>query len=270
MVNNLGLVKSGGTKHCNYWKVGSSVHKNCFFGTEKTRTSTSTKTSTSTSTATTKTSTSTSTSTAKAIDITTGLIDYWAFNGNMYDSIKAVTSTVGSGAVTYVADRKLRANSAVNFNSFYMYMANSPNPSSIISAVWWMYETSQPQYQYIFECPISYSSNTAWPYIAYGYGSNMYLYENGLIFMGVGSVTINTWTHVAIVHTGSVVNLYIGGNVVYTVGAANPSSGTGQCCFGVCDAGNMAYPIKSYLDDFYIYSISLNSAQVNAIMNTYN
>ena len=198
-----------------------------------------------------------------------GLINYWSFNGNMYDSVQGVTSTASSGPISYVPDRNQRANSAVNFNSYYVYMANSPNPSSIISAVWWMYMLSQPSYTFIVDCPLAYATG-GWPYIILTYSTGMYLYENGIIFMGAGTVPLNVWTHLAIVHTGTNVNLYIGGNVVYTVAAGFPPSGTGQCCFGVCDAGDASWPITSYLDDFYIYNVVLTDAQVTTIMNSYN
>ena len=227
-------------------------------------TSTSTQTSSSTSTST-KTSSSTSTSTStNTIDITKiGLTNYWSFNGDMYDSAQGVTINP-TVLVTYVPDRRGRANSAINFNKNAVKMGASPISANFISTLWWFYQLNQASQSLVIDC---YADGLYFNVLSnFGY---VLLYEKGVFVLNAGSLPLNVWTHVAIVHDGTNVILYINGVNVNSVAHANPT-GTAICCFGYCNPYAPTDPIQAYLDDFRVYNIPLSSTLVNAIMNYYN
>lgn len=150
-----------------------------------------------------------------------GLVSYFAFNGDTYDSTNNYNGE--SHNVQYVADRFGNMGAAVSFNGYSSYVkvpSTYDLPQRTFS--YWFKSYDQP-YEAFYERVIFASDN---PALKHGITNTAIMKtskgDNVLDMNGVGlpseyiSYKLNSWNHVVIVLNGSDRKFYLNGVQVYT------------------------------------------------------
>jgi hypothetical protein len=116
------------------------------------------------------------------------------------------------------------------------------------------------------------SNNVALTYSANYSGQPTALVYNPSGYVAVSSVplSLNTWTHVAVTLTGSLLNMYLKGKSVYTNSSfGSPNNVSRTSCF----IGKRNWPsldsANAYFDDIMIYTRGLSASEIATVMNLY-
>jgi hypothetical protein len=131
-----------------------------------------------------------------------------------------------------------------------------------------------------FENTVTYGGRTGAFYaVNYNFGG-VYngirtIYNNsGIIDYGKTSIVNNTWTHVAVVFSSTYIRTYINGSLSNTTATSTSINYANWFTNGkftpliigkVVSEGGTNF--TGYIDDWRLYSMQLNDAQINAIYN---
>ena len=188
--------------------------------------------------------------------INRGLIDYWPFNGNMFDSVTGLTM---SGSFGYVTDRRGRANSAINFNGGFAYIPKCGNIKKIASIALWINFYDVTDSQNVITLNNDY-------YTLSIVNDRIRFWANGEVFV-TSSYGINQWTHVTTTLDGSMSYLYVNGDVAWSGPHGNviPMGSSNTCSFGWY---GYDWNLKAYLDDVFFYNRALTAPEVIIVMQS--
>ena len=184
---------------------------------------------------------------------TTGLIDYWAFNGNMYDKVSKLTM---NGSFNYVNDRNGRANSAIDFAGGFA-MIPSCASTSILTMALWIFISVLSDYANVIDLNNDY-------YALSSQFNQIRFFVDGQLY-STSAYGKDVWTHVATTLDGSMSYLYVNGAVEWRGPHALPVYRGTTCSFGWYKSG---WNLYAYLDDVYFYNRALTAAEVLIVMNS--
>lgn len=194
------------------------------------------------------------------------LVGHWEFNGSSKDSTPYSNNPTITGAIP-TTDRKGRANSAYSFNGVDQYMtmpaSNDLNASVFTYSAW--IKTSVAATQTI----IGWSSNGAPQFrLLTSSGNNLLsLTKQGQVSMAIlGSVPLNTWSHVAITYDSSgVIRMYLNGVQVGTSTSAQTFTFSNMRIGGA--AGQF---FNGSIDDVRVYKRVLSQGELLTQYQSYD
>ena len=202
----------------------------------------------------TSTITSSTQTTTRAIPITDGLINYWSFNGNMYDSISKLTM---NGSFSYVNDRNDRANSAIDYNGGYSFIPKCANANTIQTIALWIYVTNGDGNHNLIDLNNDF-------YTLSIVNGQIRFWVDGQLYV-TSSYGTNVWTHIATTLNGTMHYLYKNGEVTWSGPHALAVNYGNVCSFGWYKSG---WNLYAYLDDVFFFNRALNESEVITIMNS--
>lgn len=196
-------------------------------------------------------------------------------NGNVgniipyiYDSSSANSNIkiTSVGITTYTANTALNSGGSFVFNGINNYLVVSSDNSLAfgtgdLTVECWIYPTSTTQFEVI------YLTNS---FQFFTFGGALYMYDNGSQTSG-GTISLNTWQHIAVTRSGTTLRCFINGVVVNTqVSSTNFISGTNWIGW---NGGTYA---KGYLTNFriikgtarYTSAFTVPTSPLTAITNT--
>ena len=202
----------------------------------------------------TSTITSSTQTTTRAIPITDGLINFWSFNGNMYDSISKLTM---NGSFSYVNDRNDRANSAIDYNGGYSFIPKCANANTIQTIALWIYVTNGDGNHNLIDLNNDF-------YTLSIVNGQIRFWVDGQLYV-TSSYGTNVWTHIATTLNGTMHYLYKNGEVTWSGPHALAVNYGNVCSFGWYKSG---WNLYAYLDDVFFFNRALNESEVITIMNS--
>ena len=126
----------------------------------------------------------------------------------------------------------------------------------------WVYstDTSASSLRGMFDTRSSQSSTSGIMLRENGFG--YLVYGNGTTLISVGNVrSPNTWTHLALVRSGSTISLYINGTALVFTATDSTNYSDGQCLIsGFVDTKASPYGFLGYIDDFRITKVARYTA----------
>ncbi|MEI6556638.1 MAG: LamG-like jellyroll fold domain-containing protein [Paludibacter sp.] len=201
-----------------------------------------------------------------AVDIYSGLVAYYPFNGNANDA-----SGYGNNGTVYNAtlttDRFSNANKAYSFDGSSSYI-DVPNSTSLnftnqftISS--WIKTNFTTDWQRIVDKGQQATSNG---YVLDMIGNSVRLNAN-YEFTTNATITNNTWKHIVTVYYNGVAQIYIDGilNNTITSTATSLVACTNNIKIGKAN-GNLLY-FHGSIDDIRIYNRNLNQSEVTTLYN---
>ena len=191
----------------------------------------------------------------------------WKFDGDL-TATPATYNASSVGTVGYTTGKV--GSQALNLIGTANTYAISPtvlNPASTdFTATTWIYVNAQSSdIQGFIQQANGVGLGRSWLYTqgnTSGTGK-VYSFFGGVLTGSNATLPINTWTHLALVKSGTTIQIYIDGilNVSNTVPPAESS--TGGLIFGANKAG--LGNLNGAIDDVRVYSSALNAAQIAAI-----
>jgi len=199
------------------------------------------------------------------VDLNSGLIAFYPFNGNALDSSGKGNNGTIYGAVS-TSDRFGIANSAYSFNGSTDYFSNSTvfttAPTSF-SVSWWLNQNMATNWGAYFGSAINWggfifhSTENAEIYVGTDVNNRLTPTE-----LGSGSVTLNTWQNFTFTFENGVGSLYKDGLLLASKGGMlQPIAWNGIAT----QTGTNS--ISGYLDDIRVYKRALNANEVQALYN---
>jgi antitoxin component YwqK of YwqJK toxin-antitoxin module len=232
---------------------------------------------------------STGSAPTSGVNLTSGLVGWWTFNGNGKDNTPQQNNGAVTGA-TLTTDRKGRANSAYSFSGTSQYVTvpfkSLLHPTSGISTSIWIKPTDMGAVR-----TYSLISNTN----SGGYLLRMnndiaghngcpaqqlcFLVQAGGTYrvasISTAAFTNNVWAFVTGTYDGSTVKLYLNGslqasttyagNIEYTTN--NPLCFGGEATPTTCTQAGEYYP--GVIDDVRLYNRALSASEVTALYSVY-
>lgn len=209
------------------------------------------------------------------VDITTGLVAYYPFNGNANDESGNNNNGTINGA-TLTTDRHGYANKAYSFNgvSNYISINNSnslQNISQITVGAWininnW-YLSNGSGYFPIIEKSNSSSSGGIYNFHINN-NSGFYCSLNGASSYSTYTPSLNTWIFVVTTISNGVSKFYVNGNLIST----NSTSGSGNPISNLpliigADIPGFSEYANGKIDNLRIYNRALDSNEIQALYN---
>lgn len=218
------------------------------------------------------------------VNLASGLVGYWPFNGNSKDATPYTTNMTLLGNTALTTDRRGRSNSAYTFDGTGDYMQNAA-PNTAVSLTnnftlaGWIYPTAYHTTGYFnlkngiiakgpaatFNYALQATDATTISFIKRTSPESLIFFN----FTGIPSMT-NTWTHVLATVTGGTVSLYINGTLHSSQAITNVAPGPSDVLyFGTSAGGNSEGHFYGKLDDLRIYNRALNSSEISALGTNY-
>lgn len=206
-----------------------------------------------------------------------GLIGRWDMNGDLKDSSPYGKHGSGSG-VSLTTDRKSQSNMAYSFNGTSSFITvNSPGlPTGNFTYAAWIKLNSVAD-STLFYAGDGLSGNRDEFLLQIISGQLRLVLDRGTpIVGGAGSITANTWVHVAVTRSGATNTFYVNGTSDGTgVDGSALDFNTCQLLIGVdADTGNCNGTRNEFfdgvMDDARIYNRALSQAEIQQLIEGYN
>lgn len=218
------------------------------------------------------------------VNLASGLIGYWPFNGHAKDATPYTTNMTLLGNTALTTDRRGRSNSAYTFDGTGDYMQNT-TPNAAVSLTnnftlaGWIYPTAYHTTGYFnlkngiiakgpastFNYALQATDATTISFIKRTSPESLIFFN----FTGIPSMT-NTWTHVLVTVTGGNLNLYVNGTLHSSQAISNVAPGASDVLyFGTDAGGNTEGHFYGKLDELRIYNRALNTAEISALATNY-
>ena len=198
--------------------------------------------------------------------------NYWSFNGNLQDSLTSLYLTPNF-TVTYVADRKGNANSAVYLNSNYLALPAAVYFSGSMSVTVWLYMVSIGGYNRppFLDC----GTSTFGQYDVYlsilstNYYAGFFLYTPSTrsAMEAVLNIATNTWYFYAGTSNSATGVFYINGVSYATTTTYAMNAVTRDKCFFGLSAAKGDPLLQVYADEVRFFNRALTAAEVVTVMN---
>ncbi|MFY7911067.1 MAG: LamG domain-containing protein [Emticicia sp.] len=201
------------------------------------------------------------------VNLDSGLITCFPFNGNASDARGGNHATVYGPTLT--TDRFNRPNQAYNFDGVDDYMifpTNNLQNQQFTYSVWVKPDSPPNEHEFIIENTqnIVYSDYT--PNKGYGIWNYRTTQTGPATYSQVIPTDLNRWYHVVVTATANTVKLYINGSfVTSTFVGGNPSYSLTTALIG--KRFNNTFYFGGKIDDIRVYSRALNDAEVTALYN---
>ncbi len=218
--------------------------------------------------------------TTTTVDLTTGLVAYYPFNGNANDESGNGNNGLVNGA-TLTSDRLGKENSAYSFNGtnnyihinklffdigwvnysicFWSNLPQIPNPNNGYSSQ--VFLNTSPHTGIAFDANWGNSGKYS---LFLGNGGN-----NWAFFHNVPSISnsiASIWKHFVVTRNGNTVSLYIDGKLDQTwTGNLNVTSRFCSMFLGAADPSATSEYLRGVLDEFRFYNRSLSQEEIQFI-----
>jgi hypothetical protein len=212
---------------------------------------------------------------------TTGLVAWWAGDGNANDSIGGHNGTFVSG--TY-GPGILGTDQAFQLNGVnsYVQVANDPAwnlGSNDFTIDWWVNYSalrpdsiSQPQSVFVGHDEGGGNSNK-W-FVAYG-GGDLYWHMNspatGPVFLALApfSPNLNQWYNLAVTRAGSTFTIYVNGTPVSSATSSLPvPDANAPLTLGEAESPPGNFFMNGSMDDVLLYNRALSAAEIAGLSNS--
>ena len=177
-------------------------------------------------------------------------------------------------SISFIADRRGRANSAVYVNNGYANIdVNSVSFVGDYAVAAWVAVQGSVGCSKIVNCGIVGQNVLVWSLNwCNGLGDSIEIFigggKTGEVWDGTNLAGLG-WVHIAITQSGTTAYVYRNGvnQASGTQYSSNVPAGYGSCAFGrsLWGDGN----INSYVDDLWFFSRYLSSTEINTVMNYY-
>lgn len=218
------------------------------------------------------------------VNLASGLVGYWPFNGNAKDATPYATNMTLSGNTALTTDRRGRSSSAYSFDGTGDYTVNAaPNTALSLTnnftLAGWIYPTAYHTTGYFnlkngifakgpaatFNYALQATDATTISFIKRTSPESLIFFN----FAGIPSMT-NTWTHIAATVTGGNLSLYVNGTLHSSQAISNVAPGPSDALYlGNNAGGNTEGHFYGKLDDLRIYSRALNASEITALSTNY-
>jgi|GEM_PF-3643386 len=211
------------------------------------------------------------------IDINSGLVAYYPFNGNANDESGNGNHGSVSGA-TLIEDRFGVTQSAYSFDgnddSIIISDGTSFNFDQYLTLSLWVNpDATQNQHAAIIDKSHSHDSNggyiKSWTLQGDGQGANNYLFgyiHNDTSYDIPVSVVASTWNHVVIIKENDVLKYYLNGTFIASEQQANAlidSNNSNPLVIG--NTNNWSRYFSGLIDDIYIYNRALSESEIQQL-----
>jgi hypothetical protein len=177
------------------------------------------------------------------------------FDNSAADSSSFATSSTGTtGSITYSSSTTKFGGSAATFNgsSYIDFATNAYSPfTGDFTVDFWIYPTSFPANDVFFDTNVGSSSSFLISGYASSAGANankLYAFVCGGNHWSTNAITLNTWSHIAVVRSGSTFNAYINGNLEITANSCSTNLNSGNLRIG--GQWNGGQPFHGQMDEF--------------------
>ena len=177
-------------------------------------------------------------------------------------------------SITFIADRRGRANSAVYVNSGYAYIdANSVSFVGDYTVAAWVAVQTSVGCSKILNCGVNPGNTLVWSLNwCNGLGHSIEIFSGGGKIVEVWdspNLAGLGWVHIAITQSGTTAYVYRNGVNMASGSQYSPNvpAGYGSCWFGRSLWGDGS--INSYVDDLWFFSRYLSSSEITTVMNYY-
>jgi ligand-binding sensor domain-containing protein len=196
------------------------------------------------------------------VDIKSGLVAFYSFNGNTLDSSGNGNNAIISGA-TPTIDRFGDANSAYSFDGSYNTFSNStifPNAPTAFTVSWWLNPVSSSNWGHLL------GASTAWG--AFNFHSTV---DNEVYVgtdatnrltpteLGVGTVTLNVWQNFTFTYANNIGSFYKNGILLASKSMDAPIAWNGITTNSIPNA------VSGGLDDIRVYDRALSDNEIQAL-----
>lgn len=207
-----------------------------------------------------------SATTSSQSTITTGLVEWWPFNGNANALVGTANGTVNGATLTTGQDGQ--ANTAYSFGAAcckYIRTTALPALPATLSISAWIYPTAYPSERSAIVVNYNsdgyyFSLNSDGSLQSYWYGTSSPGYHSS----GASTVPLNQWSFVTVTWSGSQVKLYINGVLKTTVTTTG-----GKAVSGIIDIGAQANSSSRQfvgkIDDLRIYNRVLSLSDIQGL-----
>jgi hypothetical protein len=139
-----------------------------------------------------------------------GLVNYWPFNGDYKDYVGGADLSP-TGVTSFIADRSMFANQAVNLNGAYLVMPSRSYVSgTTFSLMGWIYV-----YNYVWVNVFVLGNGAPSDNVNYGtLNGKLSASLNGQIVSSSVGITLNTWVHTALTYDGVNMKCFINGTLL--------------------------------------------------------
>lgn len=194
----------------------------------------------------------------------------WDFENTLTPVVGTATLTLVTGSTSYNTGYNGSGNALVFDGSSYYNISGTTasayqNQNPPWTVAFWIYPTtldSDP------DCVLASSSGSYYGIKSKQYSTGKIGITTGSDFSFADSLTVNTWTHVVIVSSGSQVSLYLNGTHKETTS----NSGATSLGLPLFRLGNSTYgtdKLSARLDELIIYPIALTATQVSNLYSSY-
>lgn len=218
-----------------------------------------------------------------SINLQSGLVDWWKFDGNVKDSTPYANNGTIQGVVSLTTDRESAANSAYSFNGSTGYVSTAnliTNPQVFTISAW--FKTSTASGGKIIGFGSSQTGNSG------NYDRHIYMNNAGQLYFGVypGSVqTVNSassynngvWHNVvATLSSTAGMTLYVDGQSVGTNGSITSAQvyngywRIGEDNLTSWTSAPSSFFFNGSIDDVRVYNRALSAAEAKALYNQYS
>lgn len=195
-------------------------------------------------------------------DITTGLLAYYPFSGNANDASGGDNNGAVNNAIL-TSDRFGNPNSAYNFNGVdsFIGILKLQDQSILTVSLWFNTEdTSIAKDQTIYGANNqSYASRAL-----YIRNSKLLINNPSYQYTGV-TVHKNTWTHAVVVYSAIDTQLYINGNIIWSVPLPPNRMNEPNWRIGSDIENGSVSPFKGSIDEVRVYNRVLTASDVTAL-----
>jgi hypothetical protein len=212
--------------------------------------------------------------TGSGINLTSGLVGWWPFNGNAKDNTPQSNNGVVNGA-TLTTDRKGRSNSAYSFSSTGSCITHPAGTTLAITGPLtvsaWFYSNVATNSQYIVRSGLYTDLDFALAFQGSTQAANFSWYDGAFkqVTTSNNSTPVGAWVHLAATRDASnLVTIYVNGNAVKTGVATTPTVAAGTFSIGA-SAGCINQQFNGSIDDVRVYNRALSAAEVAALYNVY-
>ncbi|HKQ04260.1 MAG TPA: LamG-like jellyroll fold domain-containing protein, partial [Blastocatellia bacterium] len=193
----------------------------------------------------------------------TGLVGWWAAEGDANDRLASNNGTLMNGAAFTAG----KVGQAFSFDGVDDYVQlPSYNLGSNYSLEFWVYPTRSIGFWQSLIANHENSSNFGALYI---FSDHLEYWQSsiGRATTAAGSVPVNTWTHVALTYDGTVDRLYVNGRLAAT---SAPHAALFNNALRIGDAmpPHAVFLFPGYIDEASLYGRALSAAEVEALYAT--
>ena len=191
---------------------------------------------------------------------TNGLVGWWPFNGNANDESGNGNNGTVNGA-TLTSDRNGVANAAYNFDGINdeIYTTRSGVTDFSISA--WYYINQNQTYSAIVD---AYNAN--WEVLCKQFDPG-YIEWNGISYnerLSGSTITLNTWNQITITYQGSLLKIFLNGQLIQTFTGISLINSNGSFYFGHSKSGSSQF-LNGKLDDIGFWNRALTTFEVGTL-----